>query len=96
MRLLEKFIICNTGLTQNQNLRGHYADPFFPDAAIVNMNFSPAALATSHRPTLPITLSFGAMDQINRQLRSQKWTPRSLRQYFAQSDSIQPSGLSTL
>lgn len=25
------------------------------------VNFSPAALATSHRPTLPITLSFGAM-----------------------------------
>ena len=24
-----------TGLTQNQNLRGHHADPFFPDAAIV-------------------------------------------------------------
>ena len=25
------------------------------------VNFSPADLATSHRPTLPITLSFGAM-----------------------------------
>ena len=24
-----------SGLTQNQNLRGHHADPFFPDAAIV-------------------------------------------------------------
>ena len=24
-----------TGLTQNQNLRGHHADSFFPDAAIV-------------------------------------------------------------
>ena len=23
------------GLTQNQNLRGHHADSFFPDAAIV-------------------------------------------------------------
>ena len=25
----------DTGLTQNQNLRGHHADPFFTDAAII-------------------------------------------------------------
>ena len=27
--------LSQSGLTQNQNLRGHHADPFFPDAAIV-------------------------------------------------------------
>ena len=33
-------------------------------------------------------------DQINRQLRRQKWTPSAA--VLAQSDSIQPPGLSTL
>ena len=35
-------------------------------------------------------------DQINRQLRSQKWTPKVAAAVLAQSDSIQPPGLSTL
>ena len=32
---IDKDLLQITGLTQNQILRGHHADPFFTDAAIV-------------------------------------------------------------
>ena len=34
-RELRRVVFEYTGLTQNQNLRGHHAAPFFTDAAIV-------------------------------------------------------------
>ena len=35
MSLVAMHGMFTAGLTQNQNLRGHHADPFFTDAAIV-------------------------------------------------------------
>ena len=62
MRTLKDFRkeIFRTGLTQNQNLRGHHADPLFTDAAIVQLIPS-QQLWQLHTDLLPITLSFGAM-----------------------------------